>query len=325
MAPMTGPMDKFLWIFFILYSLEQTEIIGPFISQGLDLLTLSLPVFAEIAEEIGAFFIPIPIVGQMGGWVIGVFFLITSVFLNFSRKHFGSAFKSAVEMLPIIGDSAGMAVINIEQGMERFLAYKNKMVKSTSKVSSQLGSVVQDYYPQLEDVRAPEEKPVPQQLTGEYWEKQAQEAQKQAEKGYQQLKEGAQNTYEKAKDGAENLQQRYENYQKEQNPPPEPPKQVYRQYNKPPPPEDEHKPRVPEQEQEKQRGGKLEESRQEPQFPNMPHHLPLPRPNPPHTQKKPQPPPLPPKKKYDGRLIPQIAGKTKKARMYRRKSRRNNK
>jgi hypothetical protein len=189
LTPLTGSGEKFLWIFFILYTLEQTEIIGPFISQGLDMITLSLPVIAEMAEDLASFLIPIPVANQMGGWVIGMFFLITSVFLNFSRKHFGSAFKSALEMLPIVGDAAALAAINIEQGMERFLAYKNKLVRSTTRISPRIGGIVQDYYPQLNNIPNPPEQPLPKELTGQYWDEQSKLVGKQIQESTEQLQE----------------------------------------------------------------------------------------------------------------------------------------
>ena len=54
-APFTTystPMSNYiLWWVFLLYNLEQADLYGPFISQILDIITLSLPVAADMASE----------------------------------------------------------------------------------------------------------------------------------------------------------------------------------------------------------------------------------------------------------------------------------
>jgi hypothetical protein len=161
MAKPGSNLASFLYYFHILYHLEQDPRLGPYISQGLDIVTLSLPVWSEILESLAETFIPIPFANNVVGWVIGSIFLSVSVCLNMSRKHFGSMFKSMLEMIPILGDSVSLAAINFEQGAERFLSYKNKIVQSTKTVSPETAELVEQVYPELNDIKMPEPEPLP--------------------------------------------------------------------------------------------------------------------------------------------------------------------
>lgn len=156
--------DGVFWYIHILYHLEQIDIIGPFLSTALDTITLSLPVMAEItsgATEKLLSLAPIPYAGVIGGTLgygISLLFITLAVFLNNSRKHFGSSFKVALEAIPVVGDAASLAAQSVETGADRFLGYKQKMVKSVSKVSPTVGEVVYSYTP---DVNIHTEKPPP--------------------------------------------------------------------------------------------------------------------------------------------------------------------
>jgi hypothetical protein len=89
-----SPMGNYiLWWVHILYHFEQEEIYGPFVSQILDTITLSLPIFAELAEDmVGKLFTmaPVPyaaVAGDFVGYLISLIFIGTAVIINNSRKH----------------------------------------------------------------------------------------------------------------------------------------------------------------------------------------------------------------------------------------------
>ena len=143
--------DGFVWFFFILYNLEQLEVVGPFLSIALDAITLSLPVMASITVNvIGklAKLVPIPYVslgGDFVGYSISLIFVTMAVFMNISRKHHGSAFKASLEAIPLVGDALFDAARSFEIGMNRYEKNKHKIVKTLDKVSPSTGEFV-DYY-----------------------------------------------------------------------------------------------------------------------------------------------------------------------------------
>jgi hypothetical protein len=130
-----------LWYAFILYSLEQLDVVGPFISSAMDAITLSLPIMAGIVQEgaINLFtLLPIPYAGLLGkilGYSFSMMFIVLAIFINLGRKHFGSAFKVSLEALPVIGTMATRAASQFETGAERYLQNRKKMLKSVGKVS----------------------------------------------------------------------------------------------------------------------------------------------------------------------------------------------
>lgn len=145
-----------IWWTQILYHLEQMDLYGPFISQALDTVTLSLPVVAEIASEMaGKMFqlAPIPYASFAGdaiGYAISLVFVLTAVTINGSRRHFGSAFKTSLDAIPLIGESLSTAAINFETGAERFSGYKKKLVGSVDKISPTASNIIYSYVPDTE-------------------------------------------------------------------------------------------------------------------------------------------------------------------------------
>ena len=141
----------------ILYHLEKMEFYGPFISQMLDAITLSLPALADLTQELSTNIvglIPFPYasqVGEIGGYLVSLIFIITAVFLNNSRRHFGSAFKVAIDGIPIFGDVISTAAVNFETGAQRFLGYKQKMIKSITQISPTAGEFAYSYIPDVEE------------------------------------------------------------------------------------------------------------------------------------------------------------------------------
>lgn len=137
-----GIVSKISWWIFILYNLEQMDRFGPIISQFLDVITLSLPALAELTQELCEKLIglvPFPYASQAGeiiGIALSSIFIITAVVLNNSRKHFGAAFKTALEAIPIVGDSLSLGAMNFETAAERFEYYRNRYNKSVEKLSN---------------------------------------------------------------------------------------------------------------------------------------------------------------------------------------------
>jgi hypothetical protein len=148
-------LDGFMYYLFILYSLEQMDLIGPFISTGLDTITLSLPMFAEFAElgvEKLLMLAPIPyagLIGEIAGMAVSIIFLLVAFNMNVSRKHFGTAFKNVLEMVPFIGDVLEDGATSFELGAERLLQQRERFQREISKVSPHAGNVYNYYVPDL--------------------------------------------------------------------------------------------------------------------------------------------------------------------------------
>ena len=143
--------DGLLWYMFILYNLEQIEVIGPFIAMAMDTVTLSLPVIADMVEEFLGKFIalaPIPyasFAGEAIGYVVSLFIIIWAIFLNFSRRHFGSAFKASLEALPFIGEILSEGAMYFETGMKRYIVNRNRLLGPMQPVSPSAYAYF-DYY-----------------------------------------------------------------------------------------------------------------------------------------------------------------------------------
>lgn len=141
------------WEFYVffLYSLEQFEMIGPFVSMALDSITLSLPVLSDLAStgiESMFMLLPIPyaaLIGEVVGYIVGTLFLLFAIMLNTNRKHFGSAFKVSLELIPMFGDILAEAAVNFEVAMERAMASRERMLGSL-KTLSPTAYAAADYY-----------------------------------------------------------------------------------------------------------------------------------------------------------------------------------
>lgn len=148
--------DGVLWYTFILYSLEQTTVIGPFIATALDTVSLSLPVLAEMSSEITGKLIgllPVPYAG-LGGDIIGygvsLIFILFAVTLNMSRKHFGTAFKVSLDAIPLFGEVIADAAQSFEIGAERYLNNRAKFLASIGTVSPTAKSFLYYWSPDVE-------------------------------------------------------------------------------------------------------------------------------------------------------------------------------
>jgi hypothetical protein len=145
----TGPISRMVpsafdglaWFMFILYNLEQVEGFGPFLSAAFDSVTLSLPVLADMTQDVMGTLIalaPIPyasFIGDIVGYTISLLFILTAIMLNISRKHYGSAFKASLEAIPMFGDTLVDASQGIETGADRYEGYRKKMLASVDRIS----------------------------------------------------------------------------------------------------------------------------------------------------------------------------------------------
>jgi hypothetical protein len=147
-----------LWYVFILNSLENVEIIGPFISTALDVITLTLPNIPSLIDSILPklfALLPFPYMSTAGdviSYAIGLIFILLSVFMNIQRKHFGSAFKASLEIMPIIGDSVAEMAQSVETGAERYQQNRAKMLSKIEMVTPSLENYL-DYYTPSTDIK----------------------------------------------------------------------------------------------------------------------------------------------------------------------------
>jgi hypothetical protein len=124
-------------------------------------VTLSLPVLAEITSELAGKMIslaPVPYASFAGdaiGYAVSLMFILTAVVINNSRRHFGAAFKTSLDAVPIIGESLSTAAINFETGADRYGMYKKKLMKSVGKISPTASNIIYSYAPDVETHEEP--------------------------------------------------------------------------------------------------------------------------------------------------------------------------
>lgn len=148
--------DGLIWYVFLLHSLEHVEIIGPFISTALDTITLTLPNIPSLIDSILPKLIgllPFPYMSTAGdliSYAVGLVFIIMGVFLNIQRKHFGSAFKTSMEIIPVIGDNVAEIAQSVEIGAERYEQNRNRMISKITPITPALGNYLEYYTPNMD-------------------------------------------------------------------------------------------------------------------------------------------------------------------------------
>jgi len=166
--------DGIFWFMFLLYNLENVDIFGPFLSAGLDAYILGCRMAAEAVDEnmpkiltIVGGILPIG-VGGLGGAMfgeglsalIGGVLLMGTIIVSISRKHFGDAFKSCLDITPIIGDYLLLLAMSAETNLDRLNAYRNRLVGQLNSVSPRLYAFVDYWVPKLEPI-PPTPPPIP--------------------------------------------------------------------------------------------------------------------------------------------------------------------
>ena len=165
--------DGIFWFMFLLYNLENIDIVGPFLSAGLDAYIVAVRMVAEALDEtipgilstLGSL-LPFG-AGIAGGAIgkglstaIGAFLLMSTIIVSISRKHFGDAFKSSLDIIPVIGDYLLLFAMSAETNLDRLNAYRNKLIIQLESVSPRLYTFVDYWVPKLEPVPA-EAPPIP--------------------------------------------------------------------------------------------------------------------------------------------------------------------
>ena len=88
-------------------------------------------------------------IGEIAGYIIGTLFLLFAIMLNMNRKHFGSAFKVSLELIPMFGDILAEAATNLEVAMERAMASRERMLGSLKTVSPTAYAAADYYVPSV--------------------------------------------------------------------------------------------------------------------------------------------------------------------------------
>jgi hypothetical protein len=159
---------------FLLYNLENVDIVGPFLSAGLDAYIVAVRMAVEALDDsmpkiltIVGGILPIG-VGGLGGAMlgeglsalVGAVLLMGTIIVSISRKHFGDAFKSTLDIIPVIGDYLLLFAMSAETNLDRLNAYRNKLIYQLQPVSPRLYAFVDYWVPKLEPV-PPEAPPIP--------------------------------------------------------------------------------------------------------------------------------------------------------------------
>jgi len=150
--------DGLIWYIFILQHLEEFDFIGPIVSTALDSITLSLPVFAEMAKTVAERILmlaPVPYAGLAGeilGTAISFLILSVAIVLNMSRHRFGSAFKAALEAVPFFGDMLMDMAVSIETAAMRYEKNRKRILASVDKYSPHTEDVLEYWTPTVEVV-----------------------------------------------------------------------------------------------------------------------------------------------------------------------------
>jgi hypothetical protein len=84
-------------------------------------------------------------------------FVFMAVLLNMSRKHFGTAFITSLEAIPMIGDVASDGAQKFEIGAERYLQNRGRILKTVDAVSPTAENIANYYSPsdKIDDGPAP--------------------------------------------------------------------------------------------------------------------------------------------------------------------------
>jgi hypothetical protein len=148
--------DGLIWYIFILQHLEEIDFLGPIISTALDSITLTLPILAQMAKSVAMrvlMLAPVPyagVAGELLGTGVATMILSVAIFLNASRKKFGSAFKVALEAIPLFGEMLADMAKNFETAALRYERNRRKMLNTLEKYSPHVEDVVDYWSPTVE-------------------------------------------------------------------------------------------------------------------------------------------------------------------------------
>lgn len=151
------------WLF-ILYAFERDSQYGPPLSVALDTVTKMLPTIALSIQSFAAPLagaIPLPgggAVGAMIGWAVSAVFVFIAILMNLSRRKFGTAFVTSMNLIPLAGPALNEAAEDLESTMARVSKRRDKLVQSARSilgdgVATQLNNVIPDLDTEEDDVQ----------------------------------------------------------------------------------------------------------------------------------------------------------------------------
>jgi hypothetical protein len=151
------------WLF-ILYAFERDPRYGPPLSVALDTASKLLPTIALSVQSFAAPLagaIPLPgggAAGAMIGWAVSAIFVFMAILMNLSRRKFGTAFVTAMSLIPLAGPALSEAAEDLESTMARVSKRREKLVDSARSIlgegiASQLDNVIPDLDTEEEDIQ----------------------------------------------------------------------------------------------------------------------------------------------------------------------------
>ena len=123
------------WLF-ILYAFERDPDYGPPLSVALDTVSKLLPTIALSVQSFAAPLagaIPLPgggAIGAMIGWAVSAVFVFVAILMNLSRRKFGTAFVTAMNLIPLAGPALTEAAEDLESTMARVSQRRRKKTSS---------------------------------------------------------------------------------------------------------------------------------------------------------------------------------------------------
>lgn len=150
------------WLF-ILYAFERDPQYGPPLSVALDTVTKLLPTIALSVQSFAAPLagaVPLPGGGAAGaiiGWAVASVFVFMAILMNLSRRKFGTAFVTGMNLIPLAGPALTEAAEDLESTMARVSKRRDKLVDSARSilgegVASQLDNVIPDLDTEEDDI-----------------------------------------------------------------------------------------------------------------------------------------------------------------------------
>jgi hypothetical protein len=158
-----GP-PKIMDPLFFVGDLEKNDSYGPFVGAALDVVTLGLPTLATGVTTLGpqiAGILPIPLASVAGSgiaWLISSAMLFFVMLVNLTRRKFGSAFVTALGIIPVFGTSIMNGANTVGRILERANERRARLVNAVKKtLGTGVGGIVDTVIPDLTENKPPEE------------------------------------------------------------------------------------------------------------------------------------------------------------------------
>jgi hypothetical protein len=149
-------------ILFMPWHAEQIPVVGPMIiSPALDSATLGIPASAEFVESGIKLLTFVPVVGtfaNVGAIVIQTILMGITTILNLGRAQYGSAFQTALGMVPQFGDALVETAQQLEKALERIQTRLDRAIAPIREFTPTGAAAAQQYIPSMEEYTGP---PVP--------------------------------------------------------------------------------------------------------------------------------------------------------------------